>query len=491
MKYKLIGMIACLGVLVLALSVAYASDSKEHRYHQHLEAVEKIECTEHGDEVFCTHLPLVEIETEGVEIPGEAIVSDTGKITGWTQTADGEDEIHAWMQVTDSETENNHAEDKPTVESEMLIHVRGNTSRTFDKSSYAIRLITETGENNAQEIMGMDAHHEWVLYGPYLDKSLIRNYMWYNIAGEIMDYAPNVRFCEVLLNGECQGVYLMVETITAGEDARLELSVDKKDNTFSGYVLRLDRGSSTEIKNIETFTKYAKRTGMDLNIEYPGTSNLTEELAESIRQDFSDFEKTLYSFDYDNKSYGYTTMLDVESFINYFLLNEFTCNYDAGWLSTYVYKDIDSKYRMCIWDFNSACDNYNYSQTDPQRFEMHQCLWYNMLIKDEDFTDQLICRYEQLRRTYLSDEYLNQYIDDVVDYLGPAIDRNYEKWGYSFAEEYDMLEPTERNPRTYEESVDDIKTFIRDRGAWMDENIDSLRQYSAESKVKKFNEHTE
>ena len=43
----------------------------------------------------------------------------------------------------------------------------------------------------------MDPHHEWVLHGPFLDKTLIRNYMWYNIAGEIMDYAPNVRFCEV------------------------------------------------------------------------------------------------------------------------------------------------------------------------------------------------------------------------------------------------------------------------------------------------------
>ena len=64
--------------------------------------------------------------------------------------------------------------------------------------------------------MGMDAHYEWAMHGPYLDKSLIRNYMWYNIAGEIMDYAPNVRFCEVIINGEYKGLYVMTGTITNG-----------------------------------------------------------------------------------------------------------------------------------------------------------------------------------------------------------------------------------------------------------------------------------
>ena len=82
-----------------------------------------------------------------------------------------------------------------------------------------------------------------------------------------------------------------------------------------------------------------------------------------------------------------------------------------------------------------------------------------------------------------------QYIDDVVEYLGPAIERNYEKWGYYFTEEYDLLNPTERNPRTYAQSVENMKEFIRIRGRWMDESIETLRQYSSESKVKKFNEN--
>lgn len=89
----------------------------------------------------------------------------------------------------------------------------------FDKKGYLLRTTKDDGITNRDvEMLGMDAHHEWALHGPYLDKTLIRNYMWYNIAGEIMDYAPNARFCEVIINGEYQGLYLMVETITSGEE---------------------------------------------------------------------------------------------------------------------------------------------------------------------------------------------------------------------------------------------------------------------------------
>jgi len=390
----------------------------------------------------------------------------------------------------DQETARSHAGDTPAVSSQITICVRGRSSRAYDKSSYEIRLKNPDGTNNAQEIMGMDAHDEWVLYGPYLDKTLIRNYMWYNIGGEIMEYAPNVRFCEVLLNGVYQGVYVMTESITAGKDgARLNLSVDAKDHVFTGYLLRLDDGDGIPVKRIHHFTRYTRRTAQDLDIVYPGTRNLTPEIAEAIAQDFSDFEKALYSYDYDDKRYGYDAMIDTRSFVDYFLINEFTCNYDAGWLSTYIYKDTSGKYKMCIWDLNSSCDNYTRSQTDPMCFQMQNCLWYFMLTKDEDFVEAIIDRYWELRKLYLNEEYLSQYVDETAAYLGDAAARNYEVWGYSFGEDCDMLLPADRNPHTYEEAVLQLKDFYRRRIAWMDENIDTLRQYSAESKVKKFNEN--
>ena len=122
----------------------------------------------------------------------------------------------------------------------------------------------------------------------------------------------------------------------------------------------------------------------------PRSGSLTQELADAIEQELSDFEKALYSFDYDSETYGYRTWIDTGSFVDYFIINEFTCNYDAGNLSTYLYKDIGGKYRMCIWDFNSACDNYTSLTTQPQHFEMQNGVWYYMLTKNEDFVRQII-----------------------------------------------------------------------------------------------------
>ena len=82
---------------------------------------------------------------------------------------------------------------------------------------------------------------------------------------------------------------------------------------------------------------------------------------------------------------------------------------------------------------------------------------------------------------------VNEINAGILAYLGDAVNRNYEKWGYSFDEKYDYLTPKERNVRSYDEAINQLKDFIVKRGAWLDKNIETLRQYSHESKIKKFN----
>lgn len=209
-------------------------------------------------------------------------------------------------------------------------------------------------------------------------------------------------------------------------------------------------------------------------------------MADAIAKDFSDFEKSLYSYDYDTDDYGYYYDINVQSFVDYFIINEFTTNYDAGWLSTYIYRDIGGKYEMVIWDFNSACDNYEKTTVSPQHFEMQDTVWHYMLMKDEYFVQRIIERYRELRKSYLSESYLNEYIDDTVAFLGPAIDRNFQVWGSTF-EEFLPLSPRDRNPTDHAAAVQQIKDFIQERGSWMDEHIEILLQYCHESKNKKFN----
>lgn len=203
-----------------------------------------------------------------------------------------------------------------------------------------------------------------------------------------------------------------------------------------------------------------------------------------ITNDFSNFEKSLYSYDYDTEPNAWWNDADIDSFVEYFILNEFICNYEVGARSTYVYKNLQGKFKMCMWDLNTCCGNM--VVRDPMYFEMQYLTWYYMLSKDERFVNRLIDRYRDLRTTYLSEDYLNQYIDDVVAWLGPAIDRNFQVWGYTF-ETFTPLRPMNRNPADYDEAIFQLKDFIHTRGTWMDENIEILLQYCHESKIKKFN----
>lgn len=487
MKYKIIGVIATITAVIFSIinwSSIFQGESVG-RYIEHLDVPQKPKCEKtHTQGELCTHLPVIVIDTDGVEIPGKPIVdTETRKITSYTTAADGSEIISAKTYIFDNENENNHLSDKAVIESNIKIRIRGNSSRLFDKVPYLIELVNEDGTNNPLSVMGMDAHHEWALHGPFLDKTLMRNYMWYNISGEIMDYAPNVRYCELVLNGEYQGIYLMTETITAGDDSRIPLSFDRKDNTYTGYILRHDRGSDNPLKNIQPFSVYALRTAKNINIVYPSGKNLTEELSREISLDFSAFEKTLYSYDFDDKKVGYVTSIDVDSFVDYFIINEVTLNRDAGIYSTYIYTDTDRKYKMCVWDFNNALDNYEGTEHHSSGFTLQEAIWFNKLIQDKNFTEKVIKRYKSLRKTILSDEYLNEFIEETIMYLGTAVDRNYEKWGYVFEEGNGRLLPAERNPRSFEEAVSDMKECLFDRLLWLDENIETLRQYSAISKT--------
>lgn len=488
MKNKIIGIVLCVAVLITGFLGTLFVNREPPRVHQHLTAKPKPACTDHGSDVFCTHLPLVQIDTHGQEIPGDAIYDHTTHTTHYTTAADGSDRIMSTFKVIDHEDTNNHLSDEPSIVSDATIHIRGNSSRYFDKKNYKIKLITEDGRSNNQSVMGMDAHSEWALHGPFLDKTLIRNYMWYNIGGEIMSYAPNVRFCEVFINGEYEGVYLMTETITAGENgARLQLSVDKKDSTYSGYLLKMDRASDAEINNFTRYTYRLDKTSV-ISIEYPGSNSLTPELITSITKDFSTFEKAIYSYDFDSDVFGYKTLIDIDSFVDYFIINEFTLNYDAGSYSTYIYKGKDGKFRMCIWDFNNACDNYQEQAMQTDDFRLINSPWYWMLVKNEDFIKRIVERYADLRESVLSDEYLDRYIDDTIAYLGDAIKRNEERWGYSYDDDT-LLIPAERNLHSYDSAVSQLKSIIHERSGFLDREIDSLLQYCAESRVKKFIEN--
>lgn len=468
-------------LLLAALLLSRHIDPEKQRYQQHLSYNTQVEDTSLSidEDTFSSHLPVVSIETGGVVIPGRP---EQGQ-----HVKDIENSfIQADMRIYDREGELNKLSSQPVLESKINIRVRGNSSRTFDKVGYLFKFTDDAGMERKLEVMGMEKDSTWVLHGPYLDKTLMRNYMWYNLAGQIMEWAPDVRYCEVFLDHEYQGLYVMAEQISMGE-GRIEMTKYDGKSNISSYIVCADRESVNDVQYLDNFTSYALRINGKLEVKYPGASRITPELTEYISRDFSRFEKALYSFDYDTARYGYQNYIDVDSFVDYFIINEVTQNTDAGLYSTYFYKDVSGKLKMCVWDFNNCCDNYIEDQTPMAGFFMQNRPWYFMLCKDETFMEKVITRYHQLRKGILSEEAMESYIAGVQSYLGPAIERNFEKWGYSFLPEKDLLYEDERKIGSYEAAVEQYETRLVRRMRWMDEHIEDLRSYSHESINKKFN----
>ena len=491
MKYRTLGAVMTV-VMLLSISAIsfYTPENPKQRVHQHLTARGPDAGCNCGGTELCTHLPLVIIDTGGQTIPGEV----TGETDAYGETIntlaeDGRDVMDVQLSIIDNQNQNNHPSDVAAVTTISEIRIRGHASRLFKKAPYRLNFVDENGEDRDLEVMGMSAHSDWVLYGPYMDKSLVRNYLWYNIAGEIMEWAPNVRYCELILDGEYRGLYLMVETITDGDGCRLDLRDDAYGTSVTGSLLRGDRTTEDDLDGIRDIYSYLERTlslRSDIAIRYPKRAALTEEVRERIELDYAAFEKALYSYDHDTEDYGYWNYIDEDNFVDYFLINEYSLNMDAGRYSTYIYKDMTGKYKLAVWDFNNACDNFPTDPVSPDQLEMVSHTWYFMLCKSEPFVERILDRYAQLRETVFSDDYLMTYIDETLAYLGPALDRNNERWAQAMAE-YEPLSPTERNLYSHEDAVEQLKQWLLERGEWLDENLHTIQQYCHPSRNKTYN----
>ena len=495
MKRKLFLLGLCFLIVAVALTVQTLPPENKVRIIQHRQSAASSQvCEGTASTEFCTHLPILKLSTRAQAVPGEdhSHERNLAELTVW----DGSD--------------GNRLSDEPTLSTLAAIRYRGNSSLHFDKKSYSIVTMNDDSKKKKRSLLGMAADQEWVLNGPFLDKTLMRNYIAMNIAGQIMDYAPNVRYCELFVDDEYQGVYLLMEQISRSKD-RINVTEINEKLQKTGYIVRLDR-ENADPKQLDVFTDYTYILDISqaMDVKYPGIGKLTEPLRAYIERDLGEVEKALYSFDYDSREFGYRQLLDVDSFVDYFIINEFFRNIDAGSYSTYLYRSLGGKVGICVWDFNNMLDNYQDIELPVDGFSMPDKTWFFMLCKDEDFIERVIQRYKLLRQSVLSEESLLTFIDETQQYLGPAIDRNFEVWGYTFDRPHQLeadqnwqtgdqagailneidrnyLRPLSRNPHNYEEAVAHMKAYLIARGTWLDEHIDSLRHYAHESVNKKYN----
>ena len=412
---------------------------------------------------FETDLPVVYIDTDGAQIAKE---SKTKSI----------------IALKNASGERHPVSGEPDEVSYATVKYRGATSYTqFEKKQYRIRFFKDSGLKKKKdvELFGMAEDSEWILNGPFLDKTLMRNKLAYDVSREIMEWAPDTRYCELFLNGEYQGVYLAVEPVTNGA-GRLRLSRFGLLSGNTAFIVKRER-EGTEQTALRSYGTTEGKTQNELFLEYPAADKVTPREISWVTKRISDFERALYQEDFAEKG-DYLNYIDVDNFVDYYIINEVFMNIDAGSVSTYVYEELNGKMRLAVWDFNNALDNYQISGLSTEEFVLTGNPWFDRLLEDPAFAERVAKRYRELREGVLREEHMLGALQQYQEELGDAVDRNFMIWGYSF--HLNLLsgisyDGSERNAETYEEACSQLKTTLHRRLVFLDEHIDDLSHFAA------------
>jgi len=413
-----------------------------------------------------SNLPIVIINTSNQSISDTSIIANMGII--YNGSSQRNNTTNTW----------NHYNGK------IKIHLRGNSSKNFEKKPYNLETKDATGNDLNVSLLGMPPESDWCLIAAYQDKSLIRIPLAYDLFGRMGHYTPKYKFVEVVINDEYRGVYILVEKPKRGP-SRINVSkLTKNDNTnpniTGGYIFKIDRADEggwysllpgNSQNNSHFYYEYV----------YPKDTDITIQQEAYIKNYMNSFETIMASSSFSDQTNGYPKYIETNSFVDFFLINELSKNVDAYRLSTYLYKDnISNGGKLHIgpvWDYDLAWHNCNYGDSFlPSGWEYQMAdsvfpcpTWWDRFKQDTNFVNQVYCRWTQLRQGILKLNNLNSYIDSTALVLNESQQRNFIQWPILGA--YIFPNPQNQSNATYQTEVSDLKTWVANRIAWMDASI--------------------
>jgi CotH kinase protein/Secretion system C-terminal sorting domain len=358
--------------------------------------------------------------------------------------------------------------------------IHGSSSTMFDKKNYGIEIRDSSGIQMDTSLLGMPTENDFVLYGPYPDKSLLRNYLMYYLGNDIGQYAPRTRMCELYMDNDYRGFYLLVEKIKRDKN---RVDIKKLESTdvsgiklTGGYILKIDRTGANYTDGWWSPYQFLN-TSIFIIYEYPKYTEIMPVQKVYIQNKITSFESLLIGDQYRDPVSGYRSLIDAKSFAEHLILSEFCKNVDAYRLSTFFYKDrddIDPRIHMGpIWDYDLAFGNANYDDAslvtnwEYEYPESGQPFWWQRLMSDPWFANLAKCRYEELRKGPLNIDSINMVIDSAVAKIGPAIQRNFIRWPILGT----WVWPNNYVGNTYQQEITYLKQWISERAAWMDSSM--------------------
>ena len=327
---------------------------------------------------------------------------------------------------------------------------RGNSTWSLQKKPYRLKF------DKKSNVFGMGKSKHWVLLANYYDTSLLRNTLAYNLSGEMgLTYISTVSV-DVVINGSKRGNYQLCEHIRVdeervpvfdwegfGEDVAADICkaenldedvegdmadylvenmgyITSGEFTFNGTTYKL-ADYDIEVPNItggyaieldeyyDEVSKFKSSLNQPLMFKGPEFVNTNKDMMNYISGYINAFEgailnNNVYSTVYNGQRVHYQDLFDMDSLIDYWMVQELFFNEDAMKKSSYLYKEIDEKVKMGpIWDMDWSSDcmgdvsHTNKWQTVHFGANAQKFQWYKYLVQDPYFLSLAQVRYQEIR----------------------------------------------------------------------------------------------
>lgn len=342
----------------------------------------------------------------------------------------------------------------------LEIRGRGNSTWEMPKKPYRIRFRQNTA------ILGLPSTRNWVLLANFADKTMLRNDVAFEMGRQLaFDFVPRSRFVELFMNGEYQGTYQLTDQIRV-EASRVNIPTLRSSDTDStiitgGYLLEVDQ-------RMDEITCFRTKI-FDLPICFKDPEVPNQEQFNYMVNYINSFEEALMSEQAEHPTQGIEKYVDINSFIDWYLINELTRNNDAvDFSSIFLHKDRNGLLKLGpIWDFDISLGNINYNGNySPEGWWIRQGGWFSYILKHPNFQKKLSNRWK-----YWKENGLNQIFDFVnfrAKHLQFSQIQNFNKWQTL----YNATWPNYVVLGTYENEVQYLKDWLDRRIKWMDTQID-------------------
>lgn len=358
------------------------------------------------------------------------------------------------------------------------LHIRGRSSQGWAKRQYALELWGE-GHNDTSTIpgsqtddldvslFGLPSDSDWVLNGPFSDKTQLNNYLTFKWADEMGILAPRTKLVEVFVNAnggtvdystDYRGTYVLLEKIKIGDD---RVDITKLDPTdlsepeiTGGYIWKKDKTEPAQGDVWWTSDKGVNYRSVEPDEHDTTPSGIAQR--NWLIDHINEFEGVLYGSNFQDPETGYAKYIDVDSWVNMWIAAEMTKNVDGFRLSTYFYKDRGGKITQGpIWDYNLSLSNASfglrssfpdgwlhdgYSNDGNIDNDSGNYPYWRRLFQDPDFQQKIVDRWQELRATVLHPDKVSADIDAAVAILTNGnlnpqdgihtdpVSRNFSRW---------------------------------------------------------------